>query len=143
MTVGVSLDTEIHIIDNPMCWMCIIIVVCNIEMKPRKSNRNDTNKKKPIQTTTWGINFWNSFCAFFYPGRIGVKLFRLKDVDKSSQGLKADDLGLDDMCSVCAQVQYKYEYEKKTYRADTIANTHQLGLRMFIGLVYTVYIVRT
>lgn len=51
-------------------------------------------------------------CVFF-PGRIGVKLFRLKDVDKSSQGLKADDLGLDDMCSVCAQVQYKYEYEKK------------------------------
>lgn len=142
MTVGVSLNTEIHIIDNPMCWMCIIIVVCNIEMKPRKSNRNDTNKKNPYRQLREVLISETLFVRFF-PGRIGVKLFRLKDVDKSSQGLKADDLGLDDMCSVCAQVQYKYEYEKKTYRADTIANTHQLGLRMFIGLVYTVYIVRT
>lgn len=49
----------------------------------------------------------------------------MKDVDKSSQGLKADDLGLDDMCSVWCVHKYNINMNtKETYMADTIANTH-------------------
>lgn len=39
----------------------------------------------------------------------------------------------------CVRCVHKYNINmntKKTYMADTIANTHELGLRVFIGLVY-------